>query len=174
MIDGKRLTFGVSGLLYQRNLVFYDAETGSLWSQLLSEAIAGPLAGTRLKMLPAINTSWGAWKAAHPNTLALSFTTGYTRNYRQDPYATYPLPRSPALLVAFGGAVKIYPFSELKKSPSPLVDHIAGREITIIYDRATKTARIENQPAGVTAFVGFLYDLEAFYPHAQIFRRPRR
>lgn len=166
--------FGVSGLLYRQNLVFYDAETGSLWSQLLSQAVTGPLAGTKLKILPAVNTTWGAWRTAHPNTLVLSFVTGYQRNYREDTYASYPLPRSPALLVAFGESVKIYPFSELKKSRSPLVDHIAGQEITIIYDRDTKTARIEKPPAGVTALVGFLYDLKAFYPHAQIYRRPRR
>lgn len=173
VIDGKRLRFGVSGLLYQRNLVLYDAETGSLWSQLLSEAVTGPLAGTKLEILPAVNTTWGAWKTAHPDTLVLSFATGYQRNYREDPYADYPLPRNLALLVAIGQSVKIYPFSELKKSHSPLVDQVGGQAIIINYDRTTRTARIEKQPARVTSFVGFLYDLKAFYPHAQIYRRRR-
>jgi Protein of unknown function (DUF3179) len=174
VIDGRRLTFGVSGLLYRRNLVFYDAETGSLWSQLLSEAVSGPLAGTKLKIIPAVNSTWGDWEMAHPDTLVMSFATGYQRDYRADPYAAYPLPRRTALLVSFGGSVKIYPFSELKKSESPLVDRVGGQEIVINYDRTTQTARIERPPAGLTWFVGFLDDLKAFYAHAQIYRRPRR
>src|SRR5690348_8409103 len=119
MIDERRHTFGVSGLLYRRNVVFYDVETGSLWSQLLSEAVAGPLAGKRLKLLPSENSTWGAWKILHSDTQVLSFATGVQRDYHEDPYSSYSLSRKPALLVAFGGTAKIYPFSELKKAYSP-------------------------------------------------------
>jgi uncharacterized protein DUF3179 len=174
MIDGRRLIFGVSGILYRGNLVFYDAETGSLWSQLLSEAVAGPRAGKRLKVLPAEDSTWGTWKALHPDTRVLSFATGVQRDYREDPYASYPLSRKPALLVEVGGAVKIYSFAELKKGSSPLVDHVGGMEITISYDRTMEIARVEKQPAGVSAFVAFFDDLKAFYPDAQIYRRTRR
>jgi uncharacterized protein DUF3179 len=174
MIEGKRHTFGVSGLLYQHNLLFYDVETGSLWSQLLSEAVTGTLAGMRLRMLPAANSTWGAWRALHPNTLVLSFETGAHRDYHEDPYASYPLSRKPALLVAVGGSVKIYPFSELKKDNSPLVDRVAGREIVVSFDRRTETAHVENQPAEVSAFVAFFDDLKEFYRDAVVYRRSRR
>lgn len=33
-IDGKARTFGVSGLLYRSDVLMYDRETESLWSQL--------------------------------------------------------------------------------------------------------------------------------------------
>jgi uncharacterized protein DUF3179 len=174
MIDGRRLTFGVSGLLYRRNLVLYDVETGSLWSQLLSEAVAGPLAGAKLKVLPAENSTWSEWKTPHPDTRVLSFETGSQRDYREDPYSSHPLSRNPALLLAVRGAVKIYPFSELKRVSSPLVDHVGGLELTITYDRAEDIARVEKQPTGMTAFVAFFDNLKAFYPDAQIYRRPRR
>ncbi len=155
-------------------MLFYDLETGSLWSQLLSDAVTGPLAGKSLKVLPAENTTWGAWKTVHPDTQVLSFETGFHLDYREDPYAAYPLSRAPALLVASRGSVKIYPFSELKKGTSPLVDTVGGREITITYDRLTQTAHVENQPAEVSASVAFLDDLKAFYHGAEIYRRPRR
>lgn len=145
-------------------------ETGSLWSQLLSGAVTGPLAGTRLKVLPAENATWGEWKTLHPDTLVLSFEAGPHRDYREDPYAYYPLSRKPALLVAFGGSVKIYPFSELKKGPSPLIDSVGSREIAITYDRRTQTAHIENQAPEVSAFVAFLDDLKAFYREAEVYR----
>jgi len=174
VIEGRRYEFGVSGLLYKRNLLFYDRQTGSLWSQLLSEAVTGPLAGKRLALLPAENTTWGAWKTAHSETRILSFVTGYRRDYKQDPYAEYLFPRNPALLVSVVGRMKIYPFSALKKAQSPVIDHIGGHEVSILYDRSNKTARIADQRSEVTAFVSFLDDLKAFFPEAEIYRAPRR
>jgi hypothetical protein len=174
LIEGRRYEFGISGLLFKRNLLFYDRETGSLWSQLLSEAVTGPLAGKRLVVLPAENTTWRAWKAAHSETRVLSFVTGYARDYKQDPYAEYLFPRNPALLVSVVGRMKIYPFSALKKAQSPVIDHIGGHEVSILYDRSNKTARIADQRSEVTAFVSFLDDLKAFFPEAEIYRAPRR
>lgn len=81
--------FGVSGLLYNSDLVMYDRGTRSLWSQIMSEAIAGPSTGVRLIRLPAVRTSWARWKAAHPGTKAVLFDTGHSRDYGADPYAGY-------------------------------------------------------------------------------------
>jgi hypothetical protein len=151
VIEAQRHVFLVSGLLYRRNLLLYDRETESLWSQLLSQAVTGPLAGKSLNFLPAENTTWAAWRTAHPDTQVLSSTTGYQRDYRLDPYASYLFPRSPALLVMVGRTAKIYPFSELKKLKGPLTDRVGDQELRILYDRKSRTARIENQPQGVTA-----------------------
>jgi hypothetical protein len=58
LVAGQRHTFGVSGLLYKNNLLFYDHETDSLWSQLGGQAVTGPLAGTSLHLLPTTLTTW--------------------------------------------------------------------------------------------------------------------
>jgi hypothetical protein len=34
MVGGRRLSFGVSGLLYNSDVLLYDRQTGSLWSQI--------------------------------------------------------------------------------------------------------------------------------------------
>lgn len=81
--------FGVSGLLYNSDLVMYDRGTRSLWSQIMAESIAGPSTGARLSRLPASRASWVKWKAAHPATRAVLFDTGHTRDYSADPYAGY-------------------------------------------------------------------------------------
>ncbi len=65
------LTFGVSGKLVRNSLLMYDHETRSLWSHLTGTAIQGPLSGSRLTVLPATQTTWGAWKAAYPATRVL-------------------------------------------------------------------------------------------------------
>lgn len=70
-VDDQTLTFAVSGRLYRNDLVMVDRETGSLWPQILGEALHGPLEGTRLDRLDLASTTWRAWRRAHPETQAL-------------------------------------------------------------------------------------------------------
>ncbi len=46
----------------------YDDQTRSRWSQLVGKATEGPLAGSRLKKLPSVITTWGKWRSQHPDT----------------------------------------------------------------------------------------------------------
>ena len=81
--------FGVSGLLYRSNLLMYDHQSESLWSQLAMKAVAGSAAGRRLVWLPSRQTTWRAWRRQHPGTWVLSTDTGYDRDYTKNPYADY-------------------------------------------------------------------------------------
>jgi hypothetical protein len=119
------LVFGVSGLLYESNLLMYDRQpedgTPSLWSQLLFRAIAGPAAGAgaALEVLPISVDTWGDWRRDNPGTTVLAPDPSMAEKYASDPYTSYfgsdrlrfpvqPLP-SPARyplktpLVALGG-----------------------------------------------------------------------
>lgn len=71
-VDGAAAVFGNQGALYRGAMTWYDHATGSVWSQPLGAAIAGPEAGRRLALLPAQVTTWGEWRAAYPHTLLLS------------------------------------------------------------------------------------------------------
>jgi len=64
--EGTLLSFGVSGRLADDDLVMYDRETGSEWKQSAGRAIAGPLSGTELRVLPAGMTTYGEFREAHP------------------------------------------------------------------------------------------------------------
>ncbi len=172
-VEGRRLTFGVSGLLWQRNLLMYDRETGSLWSQLLSEAVTGPLAGARLKVLSARHATWAEWKKAYPETRVLSQRTGHPRNYREDPYASLPLDRRLALFVAVGKEAAIFPYSELRRTPGVVTEKIGGREVRIRYDRAANSAHLETSGPEVASYFAFQKDLETFYPDAKVFKARR-
>jgi len=70
-VDGRVLTFGTSGKLADDALVMYDRETGSEWKQPLGTAIAGPLAGRDLAVLPAAVLSWDRFRADHPDGVVL-------------------------------------------------------------------------------------------------------
>jgi len=107
-IEGQRPEFGVSGRLYNADLVMYDRASKSLWSQIEGAVIAGPLTGRApaLERIPVDLSRWGAWKEAHPDTrvLARPLTSDpqggkpardvagegrLVRDYDEDPYRHY-------------------------------------------------------------------------------------
>ena len=88
-VDGKVTEFGVSGVLYNSDLVFYDRATGTLWDQIIAEGIVGPMTGRKLELVPITMTRWSTWKAAHPETMVLSADLGTGRDYTNDYYAKY-------------------------------------------------------------------------------------
>jgi len=81
--------FGVSGLLYQSDVLLYDRKTETLRSQLMMQAVAGPRMGEPLKTFPLTHTTWLAWHKKHPQTTVLSRHTGYYRDYNRNPYGDY-------------------------------------------------------------------------------------
>ncbi len=181
------LTFGVSGLLYNSDLILYDRETESLWSQILGQAIAGPLRGTRLRSLPLTHTTWGAWREAHPGSEVLSTDTGYARAYRGDPYADYA--RGPGLLASVGarsrryhpkervlgvtldGADKAYPFTELARTGATLIrDRLAGSEILVRFDPESQSARaFGGDGVQLPAVTAYWFAWYAFHPDTAVF-----
>ena len=98
-VAGTERTFGVTGLLWKDNLVMYDAESDSLWSQVAATAIRGPLTGVELELVHSTLARWDEWRAEHPDTEVLlppplSGTVvgrGYAavRDYTFDPYGAY-------------------------------------------------------------------------------------
>lgn len=80
---------GVSGRLINSNLIMYDRDTDSYWPQILGTAIEGRLMNRSLEQLPLIWTSWGEWKQRYETSEVLSRRTGYSRNFRRDPYGGY-------------------------------------------------------------------------------------
>lgn len=68
-VSGQPMEFGVSGLLYNSDVLLYDRRSGSLWSQIDRRAIAGPHKGQRLEAMPLEHTTWGDWRQRHPYTL---------------------------------------------------------------------------------------------------------
>ncbi|MEX0764161.1 MAG: DUF3179 domain-containing protein [Nitrosopumilaceae archaeon] len=88
-INGIETEFGTSGKLYNSNLVMYDRNTDSQWSQALGKAITGELAGYELKRIPFDVVKWSDWKSLYPDSLVLTTDTGQIRPYGSDPYGDY-------------------------------------------------------------------------------------
>lgn len=88
-VGGDITEFGVSGVLYNSDLVLYDRATETLWDQIVAAGIVGPLTGEKLELVPVTMTRWSRWREAHPNTLVLSADTGFEEDYSADHYGKY-------------------------------------------------------------------------------------
>jgi len=118
-VDGVEQEFGVSGRLWQSNLLMYNRagseKDESLWSQVLGEAVVGPNTGEKLTIVRSDVVRWSDWKTAHPGTSVLSQDTGAVRNYGRDPYGDYYTSES----VSFGAT-----FTDTRLHPKALVHGI--------------------------------------------------
>lgn len=70
-LDGRPTTFGVSGKLADDDLVMYDRATESEWKQSLGRAIAGPMSGEELTVLPSSVTTLERLRAIASEALVL-------------------------------------------------------------------------------------------------------
>lgn len=185
--DGQRLVFGVSGLLYNNDVLLYDRQSQSLWSQIMSEAISGPLLGTRLTALAVSNTTWRDWRERHPDSQVLSADTGFRRDYDVDLYPGYArsgrvffslsarnrLYRSKEMVLGLEveGKFKAYPFKELKIGPAHFSDQLNGKHFEIQYDQRNRTARAINKQGSESASVlTFWFAWYAFHPDTEIYK----
>ncbi len=184
--DGRPVSFGVSGLLYNSDMLLYDRETESLWSQILGKAVSGPLRGTRLTPVAISHTSWDDWRARHPGTRVLSTDTGHRRDYSRSPYPGYEAservyfpvshvsrryhPKERVIGLELDGHHKAYPFSELSKSNPPLSDQLGGQRIRIEYDAEHRTGRVlAADGTEIPTVIGFWFAWIAFHPDSAVY-----
>jgi hypothetical protein len=185
-VGQKTLEFGVSGLLYNSDVLLYDRQSHSLWSQIEKTAISGSMKGTKLVALPMTHTTWRDWLARHPDTQVLSDQTGFRRNYKSDPYLGYrrtgslmfPVAeqnsayrrKSLVLGLEIDGHFKAYPFSELKKSSQPFADQFQGQEFEVRFDKKNDTATIVNANGDdVPTLIAYWFAWYAFHPETEIY-----
>jgi len=95
-VDGKLLTFGVSGKLRNSDMIMFDRETQSWWQQAVGEAIVGELTGTELRMLPTWMESFAEFRARNPEGLVMD-APEYNRDYGRNPYRGYDSTQRPFL-----------------------------------------------------------------------------
>lgn len=179
------LEFGVSGALFNSNVLMYDRRDKGLWSQLGMQALSGPMAGTSLDMLPVQVVSFAAFKKTHPEALIVSKDTGYDRDYSHSPYEHYF--KDEGLMVPVAGVGDALPRKTLgvgiavgvgdsTRAWFVPIDAIgSGRTI----ETPAGKVRVESTAAGV-AVTGapdqvrtaqtFYYSWSAFYPNTEVVR----
>jgi len=183
-IDGVVYDFGVSGLLYQSDVLMYDRQTESLWSQLAMKSVSGKNQGKPLKWRSSEHLTFAALKEKYPQAKVLSTETGYTRNYKANAYAEYfdssenlfPVPKlrndfptkSWVIGVLLDGKAKAYAVDELKEFDN-IEDNFAGEKLKVLYDEEKKFHEISRENGEVIPSVlVFWFAWQAFYPATEV------
>lgn len=104
-VQGRMLTFAVSGRLRSANLVMFDRETETLWEQLSGRAVQGAYEGTRLRMIPLQTVSFRDFRRSAPEGVVMTQRTGLGADYGRDPYAGYGVDREEPSVFLFGASV---------------------------------------------------------------------
>lgn len=186
-ISGRDFQFGVSGLLYNSDVLLYDRQTESLWSQIKAAAISGPMRGQRLIFLPTSHTTWGEWVSRHPQSQVLSPDTGYARDYGRDPYAGYresaalmfPVaiqdrrlhPKEQVIGLSIDGDHKAYPFSVLSRGGAKVIeDRVGGQRVRIEFDPEALTGRVfDAHGRELPSLIAFWFAWLAFHPETALY-----
>ncbi len=182
-----RLTFGVSGLLYNSDVLLYDRQTGSLFSQIRSQAISGPLKALKIPAVPLSHTTWRDWRTRFPDTEVLSTDTGFRRNYKVSPYLDYQ--RSPRLAfpvanrsselrnkelvlgVELNGRTVAYPFRELKRQEKASFEETFGAENWLVeWSEKDEFARVVDADGNEhPTVIAYWFAWYAFHPDTEVF-----
>lgn len=188
IIDGIATTFGVSGLLYNSDVLLYDRKTESLWSQIMAQAINGRKKGTELEIVSTANTTLGEWKKRHPNTLVLTTDTGFKRDYKRSPYGDYnestllyfPVakesktfhPKEMVIGLELDGKFKAYPLSRLAKSgKGDIRDKFNGRDLSITFNPNSFSATIKDETGNELPGIAlFWFAWYAFHPDTKVYK----
>lgn len=162
-VDGRTLTFTNSGALWRDTLVMEDRETGTLWTVATGRAIFGPLAGQRLRPIPAILSTSHAWSQAHPDARYLD-----TGDQTETPlvlslYAASSWegvsgvktkderygPKTRLFFVAAGAEALAFAEEDLKR-PGPVEATLAGCPVRLEWDEVEDSPRAFRLEAGWT------------------------
>lgn len=174
------LEFGVSGALYNSNVLMYDRAHKGLWSQLGLKAVSGPMAGTQLELMPVKIIPWTQFKADHPDGKVISINTGHERPYDGNPYQRYfddqdyimvpigshgdALPKKTlGLGIKVGEQSFFVPSSSIGKRFVVKTD--AGDVIAVSTEAGVQ---VVSAPIGAQTVQSFYYSFSAFHPQTVV------
>jgi len=186
-IDGTRFEFGVSGKLWQSNLLMYNRtdnpDNESYFSQVLGEGVVGPLTGTKLEILPSTITTLDKWQGDHPNTNVLARPENSRRNYNRDPYSGYYEsgrvsfgaefedqrldPKALVYGIEVGDRFKAYPADNLPQGTT--TDQI-GTTTVVINRNQADTVTFKSGEERISHVTGFWFSWAAVHPETDIYQ----
>ena len=87
--NGVVFELGVTGLLFNANLILFDRLSETNWLQIQGRGVKGLRIGQQLKEFSLIEMKWATWKLLFPNSEVLNVKTGFNRPYQAYPYGDY-------------------------------------------------------------------------------------
>jgi hypothetical protein len=180
--------FGVSGLLYNSNVLMYDRRGNpeSLWSQVRTTGVTGPGMEKPLKTLPVELTTWTDWKNRYPASEVLSLETGHRRDYSSSPYSSYfttpqlmfpvnhednRLPKKTRVIGIWSDKSHLAVPETLftgKGEDTEFESTLDGLKFTVRYSSESKSLRVVTADSGLNWMYSLWFAWAAFHPQTDI------
>ncbi len=133
-----------------------DEETGSYWQQVTGTAVAGPMKGQQLTLMPQDELTFGLWKKARPNGTVLAPLPLYASKYEmadwENEYSKLPTvihgtkgtlaDRETIIGVVRNGTAQAYPLSSLTVQSPVLLDRVGGEAIMLVLGPDGRSVRV--------------------------------
>lgn len=186
LADGAVTEFGVSGMLWQSNLLMYDraAEQSdrNLWSQVLGQAVVGNRAGETLQVVPSDIITYGDWVARNPSgqtlttgSVAAPYGTDYfgtarffEPNFDESTSPLAPMERVHGIIV--DGIPKAYVTADLSDELTDIVGETRVF-VSVVDDTVSffeSNAETGNAPTPISDVEGFWFSWVAAHPDTQL------
>ena len=150
---GRTLTFHLAGINNQ-NFIMRDEETGTYWQQVTGAAIAGPLRGARLELVPMDELSFALWRQESPAGSVLAPVANYARYYEKkdweneiaktrtvvDVSGTALPVREIVIGISLAGNDRAYPLEKILQQ-SPIQDRMGSVPVLILAGPDGKSVR---------------------------------
>ncbi len=151
----KVIEYGVSGFLYNNNLIMFDRTNSpdySFFPQMYFTGITEPRFGEQLEMWPLVMCTWDAWKTLYPNTLVVTsslrgsyFPYGdYNENddniiFRQEVDSRRRAKEMVFGVINYKFRARAYPFEDMG-SAAVINDFFDAKQIAVFFDDESKLA----------------------------------
>jgi len=182
------LEFGISGLLYNSNVLLYDRTDDALWSQAGLTAVSGPNAGKSLTHLSGWEiTTFADWREAHPDSTVATLVTGHYSpdRYNRIAYASYfetdevmfPVDAADGRFankyrvvgVRVDGVARAYPVDLIADAPDGRVEELFAGGRVLLESTPGGGVRVVEVPAGAEVLHTFWFAWYAFHPQTGVF-----
>jgi hypothetical protein len=138
---------GVSGQLYENNLLFYDRNTDSYWAQMYGLSVTGDRIGDTLEQGNMVEMHWSAFSVMYPDAQVLTRDTGYVRGYDSYPYSRYDYLNSETI---------IFPSSYDGDNEPYNLYH--PKDLTVVLSVNGLTALISFSELAIDGYLSFLHN----------------
>jgi len=183
--------FGVSGLLYNSNVLMYDrqGQPESLWSQLQGRGISGAGLEKPLQSLPVEVTTWADWRERHPQTTVLSLETGHVRDYDRNPYDGYAesddlmfpvklaskrfAAKMPVLGLWSDNKALAVPANAFGDGDQTFEVELNGKRVSLFFSAQHHSIRVIKADEGVQWMYAYWFAWYAFHPDTAVYERPQ-
>ena len=153
-MNGLRLTFHLAGINNQ-NFLMRDEETGTYWQQISGRAIAGPLKGQQLQLVPFDELTFAIWKAEEPRGTVLKDVPEFAADYANKDWDVR-MRRAPVVIhfaehgvkdrdlmvgVQDAGASRAFPYDRVLKEKL-VKDHVGAQPVLLVVGPDEQSIRV--------------------------------